>query len=139
MSRTMFQSKTLLGYLVPVSAYILWAYTPRTLADGDPVVAWAYGTSRTAADCAPSHLKNVWQHFLAPYQSARQSYVVVAADYAGLGAERTGLGKAITHEYQSGPSQVNDVLYSVQAARSTFPQLSKNFVIRGHSQGGGAA
>ena len=45
MSRIIFQSKTLLGSLVPVSAYILRPYTPRTLADGDPVVAWAHGTS----------------------------------------------------------------------------------------------
>ena len=53
MSRIMFQSKTLLGSLKPVSAYILWPYTPRTVADGDPVVAWAHGTSGIAADCAP--------------------------------------------------------------------------------------
>lgn len=139
MSRIVFQSRTLLGSPVPVSAYVLWPYAPRMLSDGAPVVAWAHGTSGIAADCAPSHLKNVWQHFLAPYQLALQGYVVVAADYAGLGVEKNGLGQFITHEYLSGPSQANDVLYSVKAAQEAFPELSKEFVVIGHSQGGGAA
>ena len=139
MSRIVFQSKTMLGSLVPVSAYVLWPYAPRMLSDGAPIVAWAHGTSGIAADCAPSHLKNLWQHFLAPYQLALQGYVVVAADYAGLGVQKNGLGQFITHEYLSGPSQANDVLYSVQAAQQAFSELSKEFVVIGHSQGGGAA
>lgn len=84
LSRFIYQSKTLKGSLVPVSAYILWPHTARSSHDGYQVVAWAHGTSGSSPNCAPSHMKNLWQHFLAPYQLSLQGYVVVATDYAGL-------------------------------------------------------
>ncbi|PQE26161.1 secretory lipase protein [Rutstroemia sp. NJR-2017a BBW] len=84
-SRFIYQSKTLNGSLVPVSAYILWPLSPRKLNDGYQVVTWAHGSSGISPECAPSHNRNLWQHFLAPYQLALQGYVVVATDYAGLG------------------------------------------------------
>ena len=139
LSRIIFQSEKLTGSLVPVSAFIVWPYTPRLLPDGHPIAAWAHGTSGISADAAPSHLKTLWQHFLGPYQLALQGYVVVAADYAGLAVEKTARGETIVHEYLSGPSQANDVVYSVQAAQAAFAELSKKFVVIGHSQGGGAA
>lgn len=43
------------------------------------------------------------------------------------------------HEYLASPSQANDVIHSVTAARAAFPELSKRFVVIGHSQGEGAA
>lgn len=43
------------------------------------------------------------------------------------------------HEYLASPSQGNDIVHSVHAARVAFPELSKDFVVVGHSQGGGAA
>ena len=120
---------------------MLWPYSPRSRSqlDGYPVVAWAHGTSGFDANAAPSHHKNLWQHFLAPHQIALQGYVVVATDYAGLGVREYPSGQSIIHEYLTPPSQANDVLYSVTAARAAFPELSKNFVVIGHSQGGGAA
>ena len=139
LSRFIFQSKTLSGFAVPVSGFVLWPYSPRSLPDGFPIVAWAHGTSGIAPNCAPSHLKNLWQHFLGPYQLALQGYVVVAVDYAGLGVEKDGSGKQIVHEYLASPSHASDVLYGVQAAQSAFPELSEKFVVIGHSQGGGAA
>lgn len=137
-SRFIYQSETLKGTKVPVSAFILWPYSPRSQPDGYPVVAWAHGTSGFDANAAPSNHKNLWQHFLAPYQLALQGYVVVGTDYAGLGVKKTASGEAITHEYLSPPSQAKDVIYSVQAAQEAFPELSKRFVAIGHSQGGGA-
>ncbi|PQE17199.1 secretory lipase protein [Rutstroemia sp. NJR-2017a BVV2] len=137
-SRFIYQSKTLNGSLVPVSAYILWPLSPRKHNDGYHVVAWAHGSSGISPECAPSHVRNLWQHFLAPYQLALQGYVVVATDYAGLGVGADGNGKAITHEYLASPAAANDVIYSVQAARQAFPELSRSFVAAGHSQGGGA-
>jgi pimeloyl-ACP methyl ester carboxylesterase len=137
-SRFIYQSKTLNGSLVPVSAYILWPLSPRKLNDGYQVVAWAHGSSGISPECAPSHNRNLWQHFLAPYQLALQGYVVVATDYAGLGVGADGNGKTITHEYLASPAAANDVIYSVQAARQAFPELSRSFVAAGHSQGGGA-
>ncbi|MCJ1381016.1 hypothetical protein MMC17_004125 [Xylographa soralifera] len=139
LSRFIYQSKTLKGSLVPVSAYILWPYSPRSSSDGFQVVAWAHGTSGNYPNCAPSHSINLWEHFLAPYNLALQGYVVVATDYAGLGVGRTALDEPIVHEYLNSPSHANDVIYSVQAARAAFPELGQQFVVMGHSQGGGAA
>ena len=150
LSRFVYQSETLGGSKVPASAYVLWPYSPRTQSDGYPVVAWAHGTSGFDANAAPSHHKNLWQHFLCPYQIAVQGYVVVATDYVGLGVHKYpsghGLegqtypsGQPIIHEYLAPPSQANDIIHSVTAAQAAFPELSKSFVVIGHSQGGGAA
>lgn len=145
LSRFIYQSETLTGSKVPVSAYILWPYSPRSSQQppgeggGYPVVAWAHGTSGFDPNAAPSHHKNLWQHFLAPYQIALQGYVVVATDYAGLGVHKYPSGEDIVHEYIASPAQANDVVHSVTAARAAFPELSAGFVAIGHSQGGGAA
>lgn len=70
---------------------------------------------------------------------ALQGYVVVATDYAGLGVGKAALGKPIVHEYLAGPAQATDVVYSIQAARTAFPELSKDYVVIGSPEGGGAA
>ena len=139
LSRVVYQSENLNGTLVPVSALILWPYNACRLPDGCPVVAWAHGTTGITRDSAPSHLKSIPQHFLAPYHIVLQGYVVVATDYAGLGVSKHYTGDAIVHEYLCGPTLANDVLYAVKAAQSGFEELSKKFVVIGHSQGGGAA
>ncbi|KAF4634472.1 hypothetical protein G7Y89_g3631 [Cudoniella acicularis] len=139
LSRFVYQSKTFNGSLVPASAYILWPHTARSASDGYQVVAWAHGTSGSGPNCAPSHVKTLWNHYFAPFQLALQGYVVVGTDYAGLGISKDASGKDIIHEYLTGPSQASDIFYSVEAAQTAFPELSKSFVIAGHSQGGGAA
>lgn len=139
LSRLIYQSKNFNGTLVPVSAYVLWPYNPRSAADGFQVVAFSHGTSGIAHEGAPSHFKDLWQHYLAPFNLALQGYVVVATDYAGLGVSKDAHGTPIVHEYVANPSHANDVFYSVQAAQSAFPELSKSFVVLGHSQGGGSA
>ncbi|KAL8716264.1 MAG: hypothetical protein Q9220_000169 [cf. Caloplaca sp. 1 TL-2023] len=141
LSRLLFQTRTLNGKSVPASAFVLWPYSPRRQPDGSiPVVSWAHGTSGLFGDQAPSHLKGLSYQFGGPYILALQGYAVVAADYAGLGVERTADGETIHHEYVANPAHANDLFYSVQAAQTAFPKLlSKQFVIMGHSQGGGAA
>ena len=139
LSRFLYQTETLNGTLIPASAYILWPYTPRVEADGYPVVGWAHGTSGGFGDCAPSHIRNLWYHFTAPFTLALQGYVVVAPDYAGLGVDHDSKANTIRHPYTANPSHANDLFFSVQAAQSAFATLSKRFVIMGHSQGGGAA
>ncbi|MCJ1479575.1 hypothetical protein MMC13_008261 [Lambiella insularis] len=140
LSRIMFQSKNLNGSLVPASAYILWPYTPYTAQDGKfRVVAWAHGSSGCFGDCAPSHLRTLAYHFFAPFTMALQGYVVVAPDYAGLGVDTDSNGNTVPNEFGSNPSHANDLFYAVQAAQSAFSQLSKYFVVVGHSEGGGAA
>ena len=139
MSRMIYQSEDLNGSRVPASALVLWPYLPRSQADGYPIVAWAHGTSSITANGAPSNHKNLWQHFLAPYPLALQGYVVVAPDYSGLGVYEHSAGEPIVHQYLACPSHANDLIYAVEAAQKTFPELSKDFVVMGHSQGGGTA
>lgn len=139
LSRFLYRTETLNGTLIPASAYILWPYTPRVEADGYPVIGWAHGTSGGYGDCAPSHIRNLWYQFTAPYTLALQGYVVVAPDYAGLGVDHDSKGNPIRHPYMANPSHANDLFFSIQAAQSAFETLSKRFVIMGHSQGGGAA
>lgn len=140
LSRFLFQTIDFNGSAQPASAYILWPYTPRKLADGTfPVVAFAHGTSGVFGEGAPSHIRNLWYHFIAPFILALQGYVVVAPDYLGLGVTKDGTGKPISHPYLASTSHANDLFYAVQAAQAAFPKLSNNFVVFGHSQGGIAA
>ncbi|KAL9035098.1 MAG: hypothetical protein Q9180_005039 [Flavoplaca navasiana] len=140
LSRILFQTRTLKGKAVPASAFVLWPYSPRKQPDGSiPIVSWAHGTSGLFGDQGPSHLKGLSFQFGAPYTLALQGYVVVGADYAGLGVNRTAKAETVHHEFLASPAHANDLFYSVEAAQSAFPQLSKQFVIMGHSQGGGAA
>ena len=138
-SRIMFQSEDLNGSAVPVSAYVLWPYLPRSLADGFPIVAWAHGSSGGFGNCAPSHYRNLLYQFAAPFELALQGYVVVAPDYVGLGVTEDAKARQLVIPYLGSPSHANDLFYGVQAAQSAFSTLSKQFVVMGHSEGGGAA
>ncbi|KAL9114995.1 MAG: hypothetical protein Q9227_001239 [Pyrenula ochraceoflavens] len=139
MSRFIYQSKKSTGSYVPVSAYVLWPYTAApSFHGGLPLVAWAHGTSGTSAQCAPSNIRNLWHHFQVQYQLALAGYVVVATDYAGLGVEHDANGKFVVHEYLNSVAQGTDVIYSIVAAQKAFSPLSKEFVLIGSSQGGGA-
>ncbi|KAL8912046.1 MAG: hypothetical protein Q9171_002899 [Xanthocarpia ochracea] len=140
LSRILYQSKDFNGSLVPASAYILWPYSPRTQPDETyQVVAWAHGTTAGFPECAPSHTKDLVSQFIAPYPLVLQGYVVVAPDYAGLGVSRTASGDPIVHQLYASQAAANDLFYAVEAAQSAFPKLSEDFVVVGHSQGGGAA
>ena len=118
---------------------MFWPFSPRTQHDGYPVVGWNHGTSGTFGECAPSHYRTLSYQFIAPYELALQGYVVVAPDYAGLGVYEDASGKDVVHQYGASAAQANDVFYAVQAAQSAFKELSKQFVVVGHSQGGGVA
>ncbi|KAL8719742.1 MAG: hypothetical protein Q9225_003286 [Loekoesia sp. 1 TL-2023] len=139
MSRFMYQSQKSDDSPVPVTAYILWPYTARPHREGYPMVAWAHGTSGINPESAPSNLKHLWHDFQVVYPLTLSGYVVVATDYAGLGVGKDASGNPIAHEYLTGPAQGNDVIFSVKAAREAFPELSKEFVIIGDSEGGQAA
>lgn len=136
LSRILFVSESLNGSKIPASAYVLWPYAPRSQENGYAVVGWAHGTSGVFGDCAPSHLRTLMYQFAAPFTLALQGYVVVAPDYAGLGVDKDGEGKSIKHTGTT-DSHANDLFYSVQAAQTAFKELSQQFVLLGHSQGGG--
>jgi len=139
LSRIMYQTETLNGSKIPASAYVLWPYSPRTQPDGYPVIGWAHGTSGGFGNCAPSHVKDLWYQSEAPYTLALQGYVVVAPDYAGLGVNKDAEGKPILHPYLAFQAHANDLFNAVHAAQTAFRDLSKHFVLMGHSQGGGVA
>lgn len=145
LSRILFTSLDFNGSVVPASAYVLWPWQAKSFpgstlnVTGVPTIAWAHGTSGVFGDCAPSHIRNLWYQFSAPFILALQGYAVVAPDYAGLGVNQTAEGKPIVHQYLAHPATANDLFYAMQAARKAFPELSKEFVTMGHSQGGGAA
>ncbi|KAF2011577.1 alpha/beta-hydrolase [Aaosphaeria arxii CBS 175.79] len=147
LSRILYVTETLNGTAIPASAYVLWPFQPKAFrseysslnVSGVPVVGFAHGTSGVFGECAPSHIRNLWYQYSAPYTLALQGYAVVAPDYAGLGVNRTSEGEDILHAYLNNPAAANDVFYAVEAAQNAFPELSKQFVTMGHSQGGGAS
>ena len=139
LSRIMYQTETLNGSKIPASAYVLWPYLPRMQRDGYPVIGWAHGTSGGFGNCAPSHVKDLWYQSEAPYNLALEGYVVVAPDYAGLGVNKDVEGRLIVHPYTAFPAHANDLINAVHAAQEAFRDLSKEFVVMGHSQGGGVA
>ncbi|KAK6086506.1 putative secretory lipase [Seiridium cupressi] len=153
LSRMLFTTKTLNGTTVPASAYVLWPWLPKRFNNitGFPVVGWGHGTSGWSGECGPSQLgdwkltcfassiRNLWYQYSAPFTLALQGYVVVAPDYAGLGLDHDAAGNFIAHQYAANPASGNDLIYSVKAAQVAWPTLSKEFILMGHSQGGGAA
>src|SRR5215813_5696750 len=97
--------------------------------DGWPLLAWSHGTSGVARMCAPSLMKSLFYNWEGLYEYVTLGYAVVATDYAGLGTE----GR---HAYLDMLSNATDVIHSVPAARAAVPDLSKRWVVVGHSQGG---
>ena len=139
LSRIIFQTETLNGTLAPASAYILWPYMPRIHKDGYPVVAFAHGNSGVMGACAPSNFRSLQYMFAAPYPIVLDGYVVVAPDYVGKGVDKYADGSPLYNPILGSPSHANDLFYSVQAAQTAFSSLSKEFVVMGHSEGGGSA
>ncbi|PTL80263.1 S9 family peptidase [Vitiosangium sp. GDMCC 1.1324] len=109
------------------------------LDSGYPVISWAHGTVGSADRCAPSrdvegeqaHPYNAFPHVLLN-KFLDQGWAVVMTDYEGLGTEGP-------HPYLLGKSEARGILDIVRAARQLHPELSDQFAIVGHSQGGQAA
>ncbi|KAI9661463.1 MAG: hypothetical protein M1831_002985 [Alyxoria varia] len=142
-SRFTYQSATFNGTAVPATAFVLWPWTPQPYPNLDgkiPVVAWAHGTTGLNAECAPSHYQNLGYGYSALFTLALMGYAVIGVDYAGLGINQTADGEPITHQWTASPAGAKDLLYAVEAARTAWSgELSKEFVVMGHSQGGGIA
>lgn len=101
-------------------------------AGGWPLIAWAHGTSGVARACAPSLMKDVYYGDEGLSDMLKAGFAVVATDYHGLGT--AGL-----HRYVDKDAQADDIIHSVPAARAAVPDLSREWVVDGHSQGGLAA
>lgn len=141
LSHIVYQSKALNGSPVPVSAYILWPFNSRYGGTRAPLISWGHGTTGILPECAPSHIRDLSNQFSAPFALALAGFAVVATDYAGLGVPYNfDHQKPILHQFAASPAAGNDLLYAAQAAKAAFPnQLTSDFVVMGHSQGGGGA
>lgn len=106
LSRFTYQSENVNGSCVPTSSYILWPYMPRQFPNvtGIPVVGFAHGTSGLTPDCAPSHTRNIWYQYFAPFVLALQGYAVVGTDYAGLGVPYDWNNQSIPHQWGAHPA-----------------------------------
>lgn len=88
----------------------------------------------------PSAHRGLWYAHQAPFALAEAVYDVLAPDYAGLGISTSWDGSEIPHQYHASPATAGDALYSMRAALKAFPKkLNENYVVMGHSQGGGVA
>ena len=106
---------------------------------GWPVITWAHGTTGVADACAPSRdtqgdPAGTGETYINGDLNAwlQAGYAVLRTDYEGLGTP----GK---HPYLVGTSEGRSVLDIVQAARQADPNISKRYLIAGHSQGGQSA
>ena len=108
-------------------------------AGGWPVISWTHGTTGIADICAPSRNDSTF----APRgyvnlmnasldQWVAKGYAVVQTDYEGLGTPGT-------HPYLVMDSEARGAVDMVRAARQLSPALSRDWLVMGHSQGGGAA
>ncbi|KAK3676799.1 hypothetical protein LTR78_003576 [Recurvomyces mirabilis] len=132
------------GTLIPASAYVLWPFTAKKLNINStgkaPVVLWSHGTSGFFADGSPSAHRSLFYGNIMPFTLAQAGYVVVAADYAGLGVKSSWDGSYVPHQYQNRVAQAFDSLYALRAARTVFgANITEEYVNVGHSQGGAAA
>jgi hypothetical protein len=94
---------------------------------GWPIIAWAHDLTGSARQCAPSLLKTLNESpLLSMYVGL--GYAVVASDYAGLG---TNFPYAVFDV----PSNAQDVINSVAAARAALPQLGSKWLVVGYAHG----
>jgi pimeloyl-ACP methyl ester carboxylesterase len=100
---------------------------------GWPVITWAHGTVGIADVCAPTRV-GVQANYDSPLLNTwlKAGYAVVRTDYEGLGTPGP-------HPYLIGVSEGRGTLDMVRAARKLNPDIGKQLVIAGHSQGGQAA
>jgi dienelactone hydrolase len=106
---------------------------------GWPVISWAHGTTGVADICAPS------RDGLDPTANTGETYINsdlnswLRAGYAVLRTDYQGLGTPGPHPYLIGTAEGRSVVDIVQAARQLDQNISKRYLISGHSQGGQAA
>lgn len=116
------------GKLVTVSGQIA---IPRSAppAGGYPVLGWAPGTTGMGPQCAPSNSAgqaaslNEW---------VKRGYAVLRADYEGW-------GDAGPRPLLNQRSNAEAVLNLVKAAHAVSDKLGSDWIVAGHSEGGGTA
>ena len=131
--RVIYRSRTSRNTPVTVSGLVIVPNGPAP-ALGRPVVTWGHGTTGVATDCAPSfNVQRAIGAALGLAQLLSKGYVVVAADYPGLGSSGV-------HPYLDGVSAARSMIDAVRAARE-LPQAhaGSRYAAWGFSQGGHGA
>lgn len=108
---------------------------PEDAANGPrPVLAWAHGTTGITRPCAPSLTNRPLKGIPGMSGPLARGWVVTLTDYRGLGTPGP-------HPYLVGESAGRVVLDAVRAAHrlDTGAELSDDYLLWGHSQGGHAA
>lgn len=99
---------------------------------GYPVISWGSGTTGFAPQCMPSASENSTRDaYLNEW--LKRGYAVLQTDYEGWGGE-TGHRPLL-----DGPSNAAALTDIVTAAHRYSDQLSNEWIVVGHSEGGGAA
>lgn len=129
MQRVMYKSVSIRGVDIAVTGLIATPSTPPP-PGGYKVMDWAHGTTGMADICAPS--LDAATALPAVNTFLDKGWVVTGTDYEGLGTP--GL-----HPYIVGDSEARGVIDIVRAARNDNPQISADYLVWGHSQGGHAA
>lgn len=130
--RVLYTSTDEEGDPIAVSGLVL---APEDVPDeARPVLAWAHGTTGIARPCAPSLTDHPLQGIPDMSGPLARGWVVTLTDYPGLGTPGP-------HPYLVGASEGRAVLDSVRAAHrlDTGMDLSDDYLVWGHSQGGHAA
>lgn len=106
---------------------------------GWPVLSWASGTTGVADVCAsskdsPDHPAHDYLGLMAQSQARwiDRGYAVLRTDYQGLGTDGV-------HSYLIGVAEARAVTDIALAARELGEDLSRRWVVAGHSQGGQAS
>ena len=100
---------------------------------GRNVIAWAHGTSGVAENCGPSSSPDLYRSIAGLPDMLQRGYVVVAADYEGLGS-------AGTHPYLVGDSAARTIIDAVRAVRELpAAATTDRYAVWGESQGGHSA
>ncbi len=108
-------------------------------AGGWPVISWTHGTTGIADICAPSRNDSTFpaRGYVNLMNATLDQWV--AKGYAVVQSDYEGLGTPGTHPYLVMDSEARDAVDMVRAARQISPALSRDWLVMGHSQGGGAA
>jgi alpha-beta hydrolase superfamily lysophospholipase len=120
---------------IPAVASALVLAADRLPAGPRPVLAWAHGATGITPGCAPTLDDDPLGEGAMPDldQILANGWVVVAADYPGLGTSGP-------HPFLIGQGEARAVLDAVRAAHHLFAvTLADRTVVWGHSQGGNAA
>lgn len=133
-TRIMYRSRDPRGRAIAVTGLVFAPAHGRAPEGGWPLLHWTHGTTGVGDACAPSKHRNLYWDVYAAFvgRLVRDGFVVVATDYPGLGTP--GL-----HPWLEIESEALSVIDGTRAAHETVDNLSRQWAVVGHSQGGQAA